>query len=286
MTIETYLTLPTLKSDRPSEKYALFLRHHYNIMAQKDLNLVNIIHYIQDVQLANSSKAVLAMGLSRYFADSQILTAKEVERLKRAFPQGNNHWSSKHIDDEKLLALINHSYSNSKGFIKARNHVIFLFLSSFGMRAEQLLHLRCSAIAVDYDKHLIKANVLIQKQRNMYREEKHTEIYANYTHNIGQYNLLDAYNDYMTHIPDDGFFILDKTKNVMSYHSLNIMFKRFSKAINIPITPHSLRHYLAHKIVATHGLAVANAQLNHASMDTTRRYINRESLLENALSSK
>ena len=280
MTIDDFLKMPTSKSAIPTKRYSSFLKYHYNRMNTD--TMMSVIDYIRSSGLASGSQATLTQGLCRFFIEAEMFKSKEIRLLRATFPHENNMWSEKMIDKDVIVKLINYIQNNSSSkYHRDRNTAIIMFLANFGMRAEQLLNLKCSDIILNHKAHLITLNLLKQKGRNMYSRQEFFSVVLNYDAEIAGISVYEAYNNNMLHIKDNNYFIGTETGgNKISYERLRLLFADLSDKLNIKCTAHSLRHYVASVTTEKYGIAVANALLNHSKLDTTRKYVNKESLLE------
>ena len=279
MTIEEYLQMPTNKSALPSKRYSGFLKYHYDRM-NKD-NIVEVMDYIRNSGLSDGSQATLTQGLCKFFIESESFKSKDIRHLRAAFPHEQKAWSEKQIDVSVVEKLLNHIQNNSiSEYYRDRNTAIIVFLASFGMRAEQLLNLRTHDIILNHDAHLITLNLIRQKHRNMYARTEYFSIVLNYDAKFCGISIYETYIKQMRHLKDDSYFICAKNGGKISYERLRMIFTELSKNIDVKLTAHSLRHFVASVTTEKYGIAVANALLNHSRLETTRKYVNKKSLLE------
>jgi len=151
--------------------------------------------------------------------------------------------------------------------IALRNHAMLEILFATGMRISELLNLKVGQI----DK---KGRIFIRgkgkKERFVYltdRARRHLD------------NYLEAREELLSpflFVPYRGKNVHQKNKKI-SANYLQEKVKRYRELLdlNIPISPHSIRHAFA-SYMAESGASVAAIQimLGHESLDTTTRYVN------------
>lgn len=285
MTIDDYLKMPTNKSALPSKRYGGFLKYHHDKINTS--NISNVMNYIRNSGLSDGSQATLTQGLCKYFIEAETFKSKDIRHLRAAFPHEQKAWSEKQIDISTVEKLLQNIQTNSiSDYYKDRNTAIVVFLASFGMRAEQLLNLKTNDIILNHNAHLITLNLIRQKHRNMYGRTEYFSIVLNYDAMFCGVSIYETYIKQMRHLKDDSYFICSKRGEKISYERLRIIFSELSKDIGIKLTAHSLRHFVASVTTEKYGLAVANALLNHSRLETTRKYVNKTSLLETTFGAK
>lgn len=150
--------------------------------------------------------------------------------------------------------------------VSSRNRAILEVLFATGMRVSELTSLNCRDLN---DSGRIFITGKGRKQRFVYLTERAM-------HHLESY--LKLRNDAMPalFVPTKGRTVNSKDKRITSRYVENILQKyRELLRINIPVTPHSLRHGFA-TYLAEEGASPAAIQmlLGHESLATTTRYVN------------
>ncbi len=165
----------------------------------------------------------------------------------------------------KLIESPMHFEKNKK--IALRNRAMLEILFATGMRISELLNLKVGQV----DK---KGRIFIRgkgkKERFVYLTDRARRHLDNYLEARGE--ILSPF----LFVPYRGKNVHQKNKKI-SANYLQEKVKRYREllGLNIPISPHSIRHAFA-TYMAENGASVAAIQimLGHESLDTTTRYVN------------
>jgi site-specific recombinase XerD len=200
-------------------------------------------------------KYLTKMDLPCPIAPDSISLIKTVKKVPRV------------ADFSDLVKLIESPLTFEKNkAVSLRNHAILEVLFSTGMRISELINLKKNQIDKDGQIFLLGKG---KKERFVYltpRAKKYLQQYLKNTKDESPYVF----------IPFKGRNIHDREKKISTnYIQYKIKKYRELLGINIPTSPHSLRHGFA-TYLAEAGASPAAIQilLGHESLDTTTRYVN------------
>jgi len=280
---EEHSKLSTIKKiDGMSIQYKTFLHSHLlrYLSDLKDLpNRINLTSYIVGCHLKESSRAVLAQGLGKFFYWGGYMPESDYKILIRSFRLPRPDWSTKDLTEEKVVTFLKYAHSNSNRFLQARNTCIIFLLASIGLRINQLVQLDIE----DVKANSTELTIILEKQK-----ETMTSLRRNIDYkiiplefSIERFSCDSVYSAYLRQrekIANVSSFFLNQyggklTKIYIQKYiesaSHYLGFKRYS--------PHSFRHYVGSKVAKEKGPIEAATLLGHKNLETIMQYINPES---------
>ena len=148
---ESYSKLSTQKRiNGMSKTYKSFLSRHVKALAkeEEEYSRDTLIKYLSSSNLAASTKALAAKGLSKFMKHIGAMDKEDCAVVSRSFRAPAADWSHIDFDKEMIDKLI--LYQQTKdAFIAARNSVAIILLSSIGLRREQLAMLTMKDIFIE-----------------------------------------------------------------------------------------------------------------------------------------
>jgi site-specific recombinase XerD len=209
------------------------------------------------------------------------LAASEVERMRDAFKKyrrGYHRPLPKLPPDEAITALLRaaralkpETKKPRRDLARLRNIAMLEALRASGMRVGELVALRRDDL--DYRNHTARVTGKGDKQRIVYFDAPAWNALQNYLKERAD----GAKGRALYQLPVFARHDRRASTNVlpMTTDSVRLMFNDLAQqaGIEITLTPHSLRHAFATKVLdATGDLAVVQDMLGHASPETTRIY--------------
>ncbi len=240
----------------------------------------------RDAEIAKPTLQTYLSSVSRFYSyllreDLITLSASEMERMRDAYHlyrKGGNRPLPKLPPDQAVVALLAAARAvppNEKQprleFARLRNIAMLEALRSSGMRVGELVGLKRDDL--DYRAQTARVTGKGSKQRIVYFDDpawRAIQAYLKLRNDGARGRALYQLPVFARHDRRVG----DKTLPLTTDTVRNV-FNQLARAaqIEIAMTPHSLRHAFATKILdATGDLAVVQDMLGHASPVTTRIY--------------
>ena len=172
----------------------------------------------------------------------------------------NNNLIKKLPSDEQIKQMEEKLARKRDGFLRIRNLAVFNLLMGSGIRESELVGLDMRDLFLSEEVPYIR---VIGK--GTYREIEARNVYLT---NSAKCALEEWIEERSKAEGIDGINAVFITKNVkrMTESDVRMMFKYAS---NSEITPHMIRHYFATVAAKVGGVAFAQQQLGHSSMNTT-----------------
>ncbi len=241
---------------------------------------------VEEHAIAKATLRTYLSGISQFYAyllREKIveLSASDVERMRDAYHQyrkGGGRPLPKLPPDEAVLALLNtaqHAKPQPNRLrlelARVRNIALLEALRASGMRVGELVGLRRDDL--DHRQHAARVTGKGDKQRIVYFDDAAWRAISDYLklRNDGERGrALYQLPVFARHDRRASTKVLPMTTD-----SVRMVFRELANqaGIEIVMTPHSLRHAFATKVLeATGDLAVVQDMLGHASPATTRIY--------------
>ena len=171
----------------------------------------------------------------------------------------NNNLVKKLPSEEQLRAMEEKIAKKPDEFVRIRNLIILRVLKGSGIREAELAGLDISDIFLDEEMPYIK---IIGKGK--YREIEARQVFLTGDATEAIKEWLEYRNGLENIISENALF-LNKNGKRLTEDNIKAIFKTYGNGV----TCHQLRHYYATVIAQKGGLAFAQQQLGHTSLDTT-----------------
>ena len=171
----------------------------------------------------------------------------------------NNNLVKKLPSEEQLRAMEEKIAKKLDEFIRTRNLIILRVLKGSGIREAELAGLDISDVFLDEDMPYIK---IIGKGK--YREIEARQVFLTGDATEAVKEWLE-YRNGLENIVSENALFLNKNGKRLTEDNIKAIFKNYGNGV----TCHQLRHYYATIIAQKGGLAFAQQQLGHTSLDTT-----------------
>lgn len=283
--INEFLNMPTRKSMTMSDEYKRLVLSTFKRYLKKydTLTRANIIEYLNTSDYSQGSKNTIAVTLCRFGREFDLLKESDINTIKRCFPKDKKEWSTENLkvaDVDKILNTIMKRRKNIA--VNLRDALSVALLSSFGMRVGQLIAMQRDDIRIMDDKIVV---ALIRQKHNRFNTSQGDIFKVSLPENymVGQYSLKTLLQQYREQLPNySPMLIFGKTwKSPMTTGGMRAIIKKIGGDVKLPdLHPHAFRHYVGTKLTVEYGVEVACAMLNHTTINTTKTYLNRESVLD------
>ena len=171
----------------------------------------------------------------------------------------NNNLVKKLPSEDQLRAMEEKIIKKPDEFVRTRNLVILRVLKGSGIREAELAGLDISDVFLNEDMPYIK---IIGKGK--YREIEARQVFLTGDATDAIVEWIE-YRKVLDNIFDENALFLNKNGKRLTEDNIKAIFKNYGNGI----TCHQLRHYYATIIAQKVGLAFAQQQLGHTSLDTT-----------------
>lgn len=283
--IKEFLAMPTRKSMVISEDYKRLIKNTFDKYLKRfsTFTRANIIEYLNTSEYSQGTKYTIASVLCRFGREFDLLKDTDINVIKRCFPQDKKEWSKENIQVKDLDKILDNIIKRRKNIsVNLRDALSVALLSSFGMRVGQLIAMQRDDIRIIEDKIVV---ALIRQKHNRFDKSKGDIFKVSLPQNykIGQYSLKSLVLRYKEQLPEDApALIYGKTfDSPMTTAGMRKIISKIGKDANIPdLHPHVFRHYVGTKLTVEYGVEVACAMLNHTTINTTKTYLNRETILD------
>lgn len=258
-------------------RYVLYLKRYLKQYIEKcngDINRLTFLNFLAESDLAQSTKATIAQGLSRFLLHYDYLKEVDVKIIQRSYRQPIPDWSKSELNDEYLDKIV--TYFNSRGgvFTSTRNVTTIAILSTVGMRISQLLEMEKNNLRIspNYAQFVFPS----KKQTAMNDDEKYETRNVKLEHKLAGKPLhfyLTNYLNVREHYSGNVLICNMQGKEITQAY-IQRELRRATERLGLPrITPHSFRHYVGNKLANEQGLLMAHKVLGHTDLNTTRRYL-------------
>ena len=171
----------------------------------------------------------------------------------------NNNLVKKLPSEEQLRAMEEKIAKKPDEFVRIRNLIILRVLKGSGIREAELAGLDISDVFLDEEMPYIK---IIGKGK--YREIEARQVFLTGDATEAVKEWLE-YRNGLENIVSENALFLNKNGKRLTEDNIKAIFKNYGNGV----TCHQLRHYYATIIAQKGGLAFAQQQLGHTSLDTT-----------------
>lgn len=171
----------------------------------------------------------------------------------------NNNLVKKLPSEDQLRAMEEKIIKKPDEFVRTRNLVILRVLKGSGIREAELAGLDISDVFLNEDMPYIK---IIGKGK--YREIEARQVFLTGDATDAIVEWIE-YRKVLDNIFDENALFLNKNGKRLTEDNIKAIFKNYGNGV----TCHQLRHYYATIIAQKVGLAFAQQQLGHTSLDTT-----------------
>jgi site-specific recombinase XerD len=283
--INEFLAMPTRKSMVISDDYKRLVTSTFEKYQKKfeTLSRANIIEYLNTSDYSQGSKYTIATTLCRFGREFDLLKENDINTIKRCFPKDRKEWSKENLKANDLDTILDTIIKRRKlPVTNLRDALSIALLSSFGMRVGQLIAMQRDDIRIIEDKIVV---ALIRQKHNKFDRSQGDvfKVSLPMNYKVGQYNLKTLLLRYKELLPQDSpALIYGKTFDApMTTAGMRKVIKKIGEDIHMPdLHPHVFRHYVGTKLTIEYGVEVACAMLNHAAINTTKTYLNKESILD------
>lgn len=172
----------------------------------------------------------------------------------------NNNLVKKLPSDEQIKQMEEKVANKNDSFLRIRNMTVLSLLKGSGIRESELVGLDLGDLFLDEDVPYIK---VIGK--GTYREIEARTVYLTNSARESLEEWMEERSKFVGVDKLKAVFITKKLKR-MTESDIGKLFKRAS---NSEVTPHMFRHYFATVAAKVGGVAFAQQQLGHSSVNTT-----------------
>lgn len=283
--IKEFLDMPTRKCMQPSKDYKRLINSTFDkyLKRYETLSRANIIEYLNTSDYTQGSKNTIASTFCRFGREFDLLKESDINVIKRCFPKDKKEWSQENLkvtDLDKILETV--IKRRKMPITNLRDALSIALLSSFGMRVGQLIAMQRDDIRIIDNKIVV---ALIRQKHNQFNTAQGDifKVSLPESHKVGQYSLKTLLLKYKEELPKHSpALIYGKTYDTfMTTSGMRNVIKRIGEEVHIPdLHPHAFRHYVGTKLTVEYGVEVACAMLNHSTINTTKTYLNRETILD------
>jgi len=279
---EAHSLLSTKKRvDGMADKTKEFCRFYLGkyLEQAKDIGAGSIIRFLQEKELAVSTKYVIALHLGRFFYWNDYSTQEEYTRVVSSFRMDETSHRGDDITDEDVAKMLAGAFHSRSQLARYRDATILATLAFLGLRGGQVSALRLGDVG--FEDEVLRLDLLRQKERrtgtassmDIKKVSKAATLF-------GDYALYDIYEDYMDYrmgIDTQAMnLFLTKQRRPLEYKSVLSIIKGYGEAIGKDICGNSFRRYVANRVSNERGIHVARVVLGHKNISTTQRYVSEE----------
>ena len=281
-----YCRIPTAKrsegrEERSARIIGLYLNNY--VSAYPKVCYDSFRDYLTSAPISQSSKYLLKTTLGRFLLVYGYINESDMKILNKLFWMPVKNWSDQSLSVTDVEKIIQESRRASSAFYRIRNQAIFALLCSVGLRIGQVCSLQTKNVKIADDQSI---EVRVAKEKDVRMNEN-----INYSlkvippdFNIGKYTFRDLFVPYYEErlkikYPVEQFFLawkfLDAIK--LSEDNAGFLVRTIARRAGYDeVTPHSFRHYVGNKIANEQGIYEAAVILDHEKIETTQRYINKQ----------
>jgi len=283
--IKEFLEMPTRKCMLPSGDYKRLINSTFEKYLKRydTISRANVIEYLNTSNYAQGTKNTVASTLCRFGREFDLLKTNDINTIMRCFPKDTKEWSKENLKVADLDKILDTVIKRRKlPITNLRDALSIALLSSFGMRVGQLIAMQRDDIRIIDNKIVV---ALIRQKHNQFNTSQGDvfKVSLPENHKVGQYSLKTLLLRYREELPKySPALIYGKTYDTfMTTAGMRSVIKRIGEQVQMPdLHPHAFRHYVGTKLTVEYGVEVACAMLNHSTINTTKTYLNRESILD------
>lgn len=274
--LDSYAKLSTRKRiDGMADNTKYFIKIYLNdyLSSYNVINKNTFMDYIIEKKLSHSTKSVIAIQVGKFLLFANKINKDEFYEIRHSFRLPEREWEEpltmKNIIDifDSITAI------NPKKFTRIRNRCIISIFITTGTRVSQLLALDYDDVVIEDDS--ISINFIKMKDnRKTIKAQKDVKTIP-YNVHVGDYVIGAMIDDYV-HMRGDteGPFFLSYAGKRISIQYIEKFVRMIRDKLDIYLTPHSFRRFVASRIADKHGIHKAAIMLGHKSITTTMKYIN------------
>lgn len=236
--------------------------------------------WLTDYPVAVSSKHTIVKMLTKYLVWYNYITKDESKELKGMFSVPDTVWSSEVITEEHVLSLLRDVTKGEPiialSYTRLRDLAMMFIFSTIGLRAGQISDMKLTDFIVDTEHS--RFQILVEKQKQNLRHSTLVKEVKKlpFSYAIGEFTASTVLFPFLKERNKREGEYLFQTGKDLRYTRKNIYktVTKYSSHIGENIHPHSLRHFVGHKIANTMGVFKASIHLGHSNIKTTQKYIN------------
>lgn len=243
----------------------------------------SFINYLNDSDLAPSSKYLLAHNIGRFLYWNEYITTEQYKIVLQSFRCDESSHRGDDLTPEDVSNILTGLALSPYNVIydKMRDLTILMTLSYLGARATQIVMMRLQDVEIDDD--FLTLSFIRQKEVRKTIAPSYDVKKVSVNTTLFGYSLYNMYNEYMDYrmdlpVPSDALFISNINEPI-SYMTMYKLVKKWGKAVNKNICVHSFRRYVAQRVTNEKGVNVAKNILGHKSISTTERYLSQEAVI-------
>lgn len=244
--------------------------------SEKEWSRQGIISFFNEdlAHLSATSMQAIMFTVAKFLRIFGYIAKEDYDVLTGLYRGEYKDWSTVDITEQDVASIIQFMQYRSKP-----EFAVFTYLAgTIGCRLEQALTLKLSQVVLE-PNNKIAIHLNKQKQNKMSSVEEYSVKRFFSTHKIGEYSADNLFLPFYYHraetvIDPANTFLLSRDNTPPLARTIQRYFKTYSEITHKQITPHSLRHFVGHRVATEHGILKAAALLDHTNAKTTQKYIN------------
>lgn len=277
---DEYSKLSTSKNEKMAENTyyntCLYLQDYLGYLNNDIPTIDNLVSYLTNKQLAKSSKLTVLKALGAFLLWQRYITLPEFISAKKKFRVAAPSWSNISISEKDISDIIAQARITSRSLSQKRDPAILAILAVVGLRVSQLIDLSTNDIEVADNKYYITTKLL--KSNNFYNRQA-SQKQVDFDRQIGAYSFKDLFGKWLeVHNGHEKLFYSYSNKP-LTRNAVAKMVNRYSKVTGTKLSPHTFRHFAGSYLANKYGIERAAVALDHSSITTTQKYINKEKLI-------
>ena len=232
----------------------------------------SFIGYILDKDIAYSTKSTIAFQVGKYLHFINVFSEKDYKDVKSSFRHPVKTWGEPLAMEDIINIMDSVDIVNTKYFTKIRNRCLIAMFITIGARVSQLLTLDTDDVDIDVGNRIVIRLNRQKDKRTSIETPKDTKVIP-YNISVGDYVIGDLINIYAVKRKEGAFFV-SNSKQRLSVAYVEKLMRQIGGHLNIELTPHSFRRFVASLVANKHGIHKAAILLGHSHIETTMRYIN------------
>ena len=284
---QLHTTLSTAKNTNgmsgESRKFLyLYLKKYYKFIGEntQSISKSSFIKWLATAKLAKSTKGIIASGLGKFLYWVGKINQDDFNVIKQAFKPPSYNWSTQQLSDDNVVLILD-IFRDGAVETWMRNYCIFTLMATIGLRISQIINLKHSDVIIKDDGIDIMVELQKQNLTDQKDSSKSVKVIPVEYHikNHYPYKIIQEYEGLLKHpVKKDSPFFTNRKGNKLTQNYLQKIARDVSKITAINFTPHSLRHYVGHKIANQQGILNAAVMLDHQKLTSTMKYINNNNI--------
>ena len=238
--------------------------------------------WLSGCTLAPSSKCTIANECASYFFHAQILDIEAKKLIQGRFFHAGSQYSQYDFGEDDAAQLISACLQqDGSDFTRYRNAAMWCVLGVTGIRRGQIISLRQQQALRTEDAWCLTVPRLKSTSRDV--DVKFVPHSRHFGENSVQ-EIMDKYMAIRAQVVTSDILFPNRDGRKLSENYLWREGKRLGAYLGLTHTnPHAFRHMAITRIAAEHGEMAAMVAASHSTVDSTRKYINRNSPLINSI---